>query len=161
VPGTCNNIVAGAYVARPPVTNFAAVNLQNAVSAHPLQKCPLYYSQIQMEPQHPITYNNSNTNKKIIYRTFVKNNYPQVPSAGSFNQLINIGILHPTAVLIVPFLAPVTGTNCGLGDSKWKSPFDTGYQHFLEQVNLAEQLTSSDFGISTGLINQNYWENSK
>jgi hypothetical protein len=28
-------------------------------------------------------------------------------------------------------------------------------------VNLAEQLTSSDFGISTGLINQNYWENSK
>ena len=31
----------------------------------------------------------------------------------------------------------------------------------LEQVNLAEQLTSSDFGISTGLINQNYWEISK
>jgi len=26
---------------------------------------------------------------------------------------------------------------------------------------LAEQLTSSDFGISTGIINQNYWENSK
>jgi hypothetical protein len=26
---------------------------------------------------------------------------------------------------------------------------------------LPEQLTSSDFGISTGLINQNYWENSK
>jgi hypothetical protein len=24
-----------------------------------------------------------------------------------------------------------------------------------------EQITSSDFGISTGLINQNYWENSK
>jgi len=78
----------------------------------------------------------------------------------------------------------------GLGDSQWKSPFDAcpcttspvsltnlqvsvggqnvlqstlqyGYEHFLEQVNLAEQLTSSDFGISTGLINQNYWENSK
>ena len=36
-----------------------------------------------------------------------------------------------------------------------------GYEHFLEQVDLAEQLTSSDFGISTGLINQNYWKNSK
>jgi hypothetical protein len=36
-----------------------------------------------------------------------------------------------------------------------------GYKHFVEQVNLAEQLTSSDFGISTGLINQNYWENRK
>jgi hypothetical protein len=91
-------------------------------------------------------------------------------------------------LLIVPFLAPVTGTNGSLGDSQWKSPFDTchcttspvslcnlqvsvggqnvlqstlQYEHFLEQVNLAEQLTSSDFGISTGLINQNYWENSK
>jgi len=28
-------------------------------------------------------------------------------------------------------------------------------------VNLAEQLTSSDFGVSTGLISQAYWEASK
>jgi hypothetical protein len=82
------------------------------------------------------------------------------------------------------------GVKEDLGDAQWKSCFDTcpcttspvsltnlqvavggqnvlqstlqyGYEHFLEQVNLAEQLTSSDFGISTGLINQNYWENSK
>jgi hypothetical protein len=86
--------------------------------------------------------------------------------------------VYPTVVLIVPFLAPVTGTNGGLGDSQWKSTSDTcpcttscvsltnlqvsvggqnvlqsslqyGYEYFLEQVNLAEQLTSSDFGIST------------
>jgi hypothetical protein len=35
------------------------------------------------------------------------------------------------------------------------------YGNFLEQVNLAEQLTSSDFGVSTGLISQGYWESSK
>ena len=35
------------------------------------------------------------------------------------------------------------------------------YENFLEQVNLAEQLTSSDFRISTGLIHQGYWESSK
>jgi hypothetical protein len=35
------------------------------------------------------------------------------------------------------------------------------YEHFLQQVNLAEQLTSSDFGVSTGLISQGYWEMSK
>ena len=35
------------------------------------------------------------------------------------------------------------------------------YEHFLQQINLAEQLTSSDFGVSTGLINQGYWEASK
>jgi hypothetical protein len=190
VPTTCAAIVAGVYVAKPPVTNFATINLQNSAASHPLQNCRLYYSQIQMEPQHAITYNNANKNKKVIYRTFVTNNYPATPAGGSFNQLINSGIVHPTGVLIVPFLGAVTGTNGGLGDAQWKSCFDTcpcttsavsltnlqvavggqnvlqstlqyGYEHFLEQVNLAEQLTSSDFGISTGLINQNYWENSK
>ena len=34
-------------------------------------------------------------------------------------------------------------------------------ENFLEQVNLVEQLTSSDFGVSTGLISQEYWEASK
>ncbi len=29
------------------------------------------------------------------------------------------------------------------------------------RTNLAEQLTSSDFGVSTGLISQGYWETSK
>ena len=125
VPITCANIVAGVFVARPPVTNFATVNLANANAAHPLQNCRLYCSQIQMDPQHAITYNNSNTNKKVIYCSFVTNNYPATSSGGSFNQLINSGIVHPTGVLIVPFLGAVTGTNGGLGDSQWKSPFDT------------------------------------
>jgi hypothetical protein len=35
------------------------------------------------------------------------------------------------------------------------------YENFLQQVNLAEHLTSSDFGVSSGLISQGYWENSK
>ena len=86
--------------------------------------------------------------------------------------------MHPTGVLIVPFLAPVTNTNGGLGDNQQKSPFDTcpcttspvsltnlqvsvggqnvlqstlqyGYEYFLEQVYLCEQLIFSDFGVST------------
>ena len=68
------------------------------------------------------------------------------------------------------------------GDFQWKSPFDTcpvtsaplslsnlqvakggqnvlqsglhmTYERFLQQINLAEQLTSSDFGVSTCLVN--------
>ena len=35
-----------------------------------------------------------------------------------------ITIVHPTRVLIVPFLVQVTGTNSSLGDSQWKLPFD-------------------------------------
>jgi hypothetical protein len=134
VPTATTAIVAGVYVARPPVTNFAGMNLFLANAAHPLQNCRLYYSQIQMEPQHAITYNNSNTNKKVIYRTFVTNNYPAVSAGGSFNQLINSGIVHPTGVLIVPFLGAVTGTNGGLGDSQWKSPFDTCPGYYFPSI---------------------------
>jgi hypothetical protein len=63
-----------------------------------------------MDPQKAANYNNSNTNKRGIYRTFVTNNYPPDSSSASFNQLIHSGIVHPTGVLIVPFLAPVRGT---------------------------------------------------
>ena len=96
-------------------------------------------------------------------------------------------ILNPTAVLICPFISATTGTKSGFGDFQWKSPFDTcpatlaplslinlqvavcsqnvlnstlnmTYEFFLQQVNLAEHLTSSDFGVSTALISQGYWE---
>jgi hypothetical protein len=91
----------------------------------------------------------------------------------------------PTGVLIVPFVGSVPSQ--GFGDSEWKSPFDVcpartspcsitnlqvavggsnvlqltlfyTYENFLEQVNLEEQLTSSDFGVSIGLLSQGYWE---
>ncbi len=42
-----------------------------------------------------------------------------------------------------------------------QSTLQYNYEHFLEQVNLVEQLTLSHFGVSTGLLNQAYRENSK
>ena len=47
------------------------------------------------------------------------------------------------------------------GQNVLNSTLNMTYENFLEQVNLAEQLTSSDFGVSTGLISQAYWEMSK
>jgi hypothetical protein len=35
------------------------------------------------------------------------------------------------------------------------------YELFLQQIKLAEQLTSADFGFSTGLISQGYWDANK
>jgi len=32
------------------------------------------------------------------------------------------------------------------------------FENFVEQVHLAEALTSSDFGVTTGLFNQAFWE---
>jgi hypothetical protein len=124
--------------------------------------------------------------KEVVYRTFVTNVCNNIGVGNSFNALINSGTVHPTGVLLVPFVALVPSS--GFGDSQWKSLFDTcpaatsrlslinlqvaaggqnmlqstlqyNYERFLEQVNLAEQLTSSDFGVITGLIHQGYWEN--
>ena len=43
------------------------------------------------------------------------------------------------------------------GRNNLQSTFQYGYEQFLEQVDL----TSSDFGVATGLFNQNYWNKSK
>ncbi len=32
------------------------------------------------------------------------------------------------------------------------------FEHFMQQVSRAESLTSSDFGITTGLFGKNWWE---
>ena len=47
------------------------------------------------------------------------------------------------------------------GQNILNSTLNMTYENILEQINLAEQLTSSDFGVSTGLISQGYWESSK
>ena len=106
----------------------------------------------------------------MIYLSFVTNSWwSNITVGSSFNALVNSGIVHPTAVLICPFIASVANT--GFGDFQWKSPCDTcpatmspvslsnlqvgvggqnminstlnmTYEHFLQQVNLAEQLTT-------------------
>jgi len=179
-------LTAGLYISKPPSTSYAGgVNLANSGVAHPLANCRLYYSQMVLDPQKSLSYVDLNRNKKVVYRTFCSNMYLNIQKGSSFNQLINSGIVHPTGVLIVPFIG--TSATAGFTDSQWKSPFDTcpattspcsitnlsvavggsnvlqstlfyTYENFLEQVNLAEQLTSSDFGVSTGLISQGYWE---
>ena len=45
VPASVTNIVAGLYIARPPTTSFAGINLATSVVSHPLPNCRLYYSQ--------------------------------------------------------------------------------------------------------------------
>ena len=132
VPLTTTNIVAGLYIARPPTTSFTGINSAASVLAHPLPNCRLYYSQVIVDPQKSIDYVQRNRNKKVIYRSFVTNSYNNITSniiviiltsRTLFNALVNSGIVHPTAVLICPFIG--SETNTGFGDSQWKSPIDT------------------------------------
>ena len=62
--------------------------------------------------------------KKVVFQSFISNQYNNQASAGgNFNALINSGIVHPTGVLIIPFIS--SSVSAGFGDSQWKSPFDT------------------------------------
>ena len=56
---------------------------------------------------------------------------------------------------------PVPSTNLQVnvgGNNILQSTMFSSYENFISQVKLAEQLTSADFGASTGLIHQPSWE---
>ena len=176
-------IVAGLFIGKPPTTNIFGINLGASGASHPMQACRIYYSQITINPIKALTYIENNRNKKVVYRNIISNQY-SCPATGSFNQLINSGIVHPTGVLIVPFISAKVADH---SDYQWKSPFDTcpatsspisltnlqvsvggtnilssnlyyNYESFIQQVSLADTLTSADFGVSCGLFNQSWWE---
>ena len=184
IPANTTNIVAGCYVSKPPTSTFAGVNLGSASASSSLQTCRIYFSQIQVEPTKALTYINENRNKKVVYRTILSNQYNNITAGTVFNQLVNSGVVHPVGILMIPYISSAA---TGFGDSQWKSPFDTcpatsapisltnlqvsvggvnqlqstlnyTFENFIEQINLAEALTSSDMGISCGLFNQAYWE---
>ena len=184
LPAATINLSAGCYIGKPPTTSYGGINLGASGASSPLPACRIYYSQIQVEPQKALTYVEQNRNKKVVYRTILSNQYNNITTNGTFNQLVNSGVVHPVGLLIIPY---ISSTATGLGDFQWKSPFDScpatsapisltnlqvsvggvnqlqstlnyTYEHFVEQINIAESLTSSDLGISCGLFNQQYWE---
>ena len=72
-----------------------------------------------------MNYISENRNKKVVFKTFISNQYNnQATAGGNFNALINSGIVHPTGILIVPYISSAEATT-GLGDYAWRSPFDT------------------------------------
>jgi hypothetical protein len=186
VAATTAGIVAGLYISKPPITTFAGINLANSAAQHPLANCRLYYSQIAVNDTLALKYDQQNHAKQIVYRSVTSSICPNIQAGSNYSQLINAGIVHPTGILLVPFLSNTSA----FGDVQWKSPFDscpattcpiplvnlqvnvggtnilqsnlfTNYENFISQVNLAESLTSSDFGVSVGLINQSWWEYSR
>ena len=75
--------------------------------------CRIYYSQIVVEPQKAINYINANRNKKVVFKTFISNQYNQVSNGGNFNALINSGVVHPIGILIVPYISSTATTSLG------------------------------------------------
>ena len=186
LPAGVTTITAQCAIARPATTSFnAAVNLGASGASHPMSACRIYYSQITMSPERSIKYIESNMNKKIVYRAVLSNFYSNTTAGSTFNQLVNAGIRNFEGVLIIPMISSSL-----LGFPEYSSPFDTfgatytplslinvnasiggtnlkqnpeiyTFENFYEEVKNFESLTSSDFGVSVGLINQLWWENNR
>ena len=55
-------------------------------------------------------------------------------------------------ISLINFQVSVGGVN------QLQSTLNYTYENFIEEVSLAETLTSSDFGVTCGLFNQSWWE---
>ena len=197
VPALTSSIVAGVFIARPPITSISAgggasVNF-NLATSHSMPSCRTYYSLIKLAPAQMESYVLANREKQVVYEDFIYNQYSGIGSGSTFSQLVQSGVKNPLQVIIIPFIGPNTLTGAAgsatVGFEQWQSPYDqTGgggnfspislsnlqvalggvnvlnstlsytFENFMEQVGLAETLTSTDFGVGTGVINQAWWE---
>ena len=105
VPATVEDIVAGLYINKPPVTTFVGINLTLSVAQHPLPNYHLYYSQIAVDNTLSLKYDNENHHKRIVYRSVTSIICQNIQAGSNYSQLINTGIVHPTGILLVPFLS--------------------------------------------------------
>ena len=91
--------------------------------------------------------------------------------SGSICGTVNTGVqtgITTFSQLQSPFdTAPATSAPISLinlqvsvgGVNQLANVLNYGYENFLEQVTLYEKLNQSDFGLSCGLINEQYWSN--
>ena len=186
LPATVTTIPAGCYIAKPAPTSFnGAINLNLSGASHSMSACRFYYSQITMSPEKSLKYIESNRNKEIVYRSILSNNYTNITAGSTFNQLVNAGIKNLTGIVIIPYIStslllfpeygspfdtfgatycPISLINvqASVGGTNLKSnPEIYCFENFLEEVTNFESLTSSDFGVSVGLINQQWWESNR
>jgi len=195
IPATTTAIVAGLYIARPPVTSVLGINLGLNAVTHPMPACRMNYSAIKLNPTRAQLYIQENRAKEVVFENFITNQYNSIPAAGTFSQLVQSGIKNPVGILLVPTISATQPTLVGgavpLGFNQWASPTDTfpataapialtnlqvqlggvnvlsgtplnySYENFLEQVSLADKLTSSDFGVQAGVITQKWWESNR
>ena len=177
-------ISAGLFIAKALQTNLYGVNLADSGASHPMSAARLYYSSIIMEPDRALTYSRANQAKNVVFKNYYFNQINTVGAGQTYSQLIQSGITNPYALIVVPYIG---STNVGMSGYQWQSPFDTcpatgapivlenlqvqlggqqvlnspynyGFEDFVTQFSNAEALTSSDFGVTCGVVSKEWWE---
>ena len=180
-------VSVGLFIGKALQTNLNGVNLGSSNASHPMNACRCYYSSITLTPQRALEYETSNRAKQVVYRNMYFNQYNAIGNGASWSQMVQSGITNPYAVIIIPY---ISSTATGMSGAQFQSPFDTapatgspcilqnlsvslggvqqltnplyyGYETYLTQFSSAEAMTSGDFGVNTGLVNQAWWESNR
>jgi hypothetical protein len=185
IPFAQKQVCCGLFLAKTLPTSNNGVNLGATQVNHPMGSCRLYYSSIVLEPEKALTYSRANQAKNVVFKNYYFNQINTVGGGNTYSQLIQSGVTNPYALIVVPYIgSTAVGMN---GMSQYQSPFDTapatgapiildnlqvqlggqqvlnspykyGFETFLTQFSNAEALSSSDFGISCGLVSKEWWE---
>jgi hypothetical protein len=178
-------IAVGLFIGKTLPTNNNGINLGATSVSHPQSACRLYYSSIIMEPERALTYSRANQSKNVVFKNYYFNQISAVGAGSNWSQLIQSGITNPYALIVIPYIGTtVTGM---AGMSQYQSPFDTapatgapivleelqvqlggqqvlnspyryGFETFVSQFSNCEALSSSDFGVSCGIVNFEWWQ---
>ena len=178
-------IAVGLFIGKTLPTNNANINLGATQVSHPQTSCRLYYSSIIMEPDRALTYSRANQSKNVVFKNYYFNQINTVGAGTNYSQLIQSGITNPYALIVVPYIGTTTVGMSGM--SQYQSPFDTapatgapiileelqvqlggqqvlsspyryGFETFVSQFSNCEALSSSDFGVSCGIVNYEWWQ---
>ena len=187
IPATTTGISVSFSIARPPNYTLATTgfNPNNAGASNLMAASRYYYSQIIVNPSQQLEYLESTKNKTVLYRTFITNQFNAIGSGSSFSALVQSGITNIQGLVIIPSISSNIGN---IGFNQWQSPFDPfggcsfsplsitnlqvsiggvnvfqntmfySWEEYLEQVSTFDKLSSADFGMSSGLISQNWWD---
>ena len=185
IPFAQKQLAVGLFIGKTLPTNNNGINLAVTSVTHPQSSCRLYYSSIIMEPERALTYSRANQSKNVVFKNYYFNQINTVGAGNSYSQLIQSGITNPYALIVIPYIGT---TNTGMaGMSQYQSPFDTapatgspiileelqvqlggqqvlsspyryGFETFVSQFSNCEALSSSDFGVSCGIVNYEWWQ---
>ena len=131
---SANNLTVTMGVGRSAQSTIGGAALIPALS-HPMSACRLYFNQVQIKPTLKNAYTSANRAKKVVYTSFVYNNFNNITSGANYSALLQGGVRNPRGILILPFISGSNTTNGnGISSgtfantvpfSQFSSPFDT------------------------------------
>jgi len=149
IPATATLLTAGLYVGRVTSLTLNGINFTTIGAAIPsssMPACRIYYPLVQLKPNLRSLYISENRNKKIVYTSFLYNQFNAISVGSTFSQLVQSGLQNIRGVWIIPVIsssingltgAGFTTANGVTAFSTFQSPFTDGiYNGPLGLTNL-------------------------